>query len=66
METSRLSSQVMPGGGTVSVSEKPKVFAKDVEITVKAVVDKLNEFVLSRGKKGTDRLLMVDQLIELR
>ena len=56
----------MAGGGTVAVAEKPKIFAKDTEITIKAVVEKLNEFVLGRGKKGTDRMLMVEQLIELR
>ena len=57
---------MVAGGGTIALAEKPKIFAKDTEITIKAVVEKLNEFVLGRGKKGTDRMLMVEQLIELR
>ena len=46
--------------------EKPKIFPKDTEITIEAVTKKLGEFITARGKKGTDRLMMIELLIELR
>lgn len=42
------------------------MFAKDQEITVEAVVKKLNEIIAMRGKKGTDRSIMIDMLRELK
>lgn len=41
------------------------MFAKDQEITVDAVVKKLNEIAAMRGKKGTDRSMMIEMLQEL-
>lgn len=57
--------QEVTRGGTVVV-EKPKMFAKDQEITIDAVVKKLNEIVAMRGKKGTDRSMMIELLRELK
>ncbi|XP_005093913.1 eukaryotic translation initiation factor 3 subunit C isoform X2 [Aplysia californica] len=48
------------------VMEKPKMFAKDQEITVEAVCKKLAEIVAMRGKKGTDRSMMIELLRELK
>lgn len=42
------------------------MFAKDQEITVEAVVKKLNEIIAMRGKKGTDRSVMIEMLRELK
>ena len=42
------------------------MFAKDQEITTDAVVKKLSEIVAMRGKKGTDRSMMIDLLRELK
>ncbi|KAH9518662.1 Eukaryotic translation initiation factor 3 subunit C [Bulinus truncatus] len=57
--------EVKSGPSSVPV-EKPKMFAKDQEITVEAVVKKLNEIIAMRGKKGTDRSIMIDMLRELK
>lgn len=35
------------------------MFEKDSEITPEAVIKKLNELLAARGKKGTDRRLLV-------
>ncbi|CAG5123359.1 unnamed protein product, partial [Candidula unifasciata] len=48
------------------IAEKPKMFAKDQEITIDAVVKKLNEIAAMRGKKGTDRSMMIEMLQELK
>ncbi|CAG0914274.1 unnamed protein product [Notodromas monacha] len=53
------------GGGAIS-AEKPKMFAKDAEITHALVLKKLIEIVAARGKKGTDRQEQVALLTELR
>ena len=45
---------------------KQRLFPKDAEITHELVAKKLNEIVAARGKKGTDRNVMIDQLVELR
>lgn len=50
----------------VTSVERPKLFPKDAEITIEAVLKKLVEFVSTRGKKGTDRYQMVEVLVELR
>lgn len=42
------------------------MFAKDQEITVEAVLKKLNEVIAMRGKKGTDRSMMIELLTELK
>nr|KAI8738451.1 eukaryotic translation initiation factor 3 subunit C-like; partial [Biomphalaria glabrata] len=57
--------EVTSGPPSVPV-EKPKMFAKDQEITVEAVVKKLNEIIAMRGKKGTDRSVMIEMLRELK
>jgi len=57
--------EVSRGGAQIPM-EKPKMFAKDQEITTDAVVKKLNEIVAMRGKKGTDRSMMIDLLRELK
>ena len=46
--------------------EKPRLFAKDVEINTEVVVKKLNELVAARGKKSTDRQDQIELLVELR
>lgn len=58
----------MIGGGGVAApqQQKPKIFAKDTEITVEVVIKKLNDFITGRGKKGTDRSQMIELVIELR
>lgn len=54
---------VTAGSGTV---EKPKMFAKDAEIDIGVVLNKLNEIMAARGKKRTDRRLQIDLLFELK
>jgi len=46
--------------------ERPKIFNKDVEINHDVVLKKLNELIAGRGKKGTDRNMQIDMLMELR
>jgi len=46
--------------------EKPKIFAKDTEINHEVVFKKLTEFISARGKKGTDRNVQIEMLMELR
>lgn len=53
-------------GVSIPIVEKPKMFAKDQEITIDAVVKKLNEICAMRGKKGTDRSMMIEMLQELK
>lgn len=55
--------EVVPKYGT---SEKPKMFAKDAEIDIHIVLNKLNEVMSARGKKRTDRRLQIDFLHELK
>ncbi|XP_062510003.1 eukaryotic translation initiation factor 3 subunit C-like isoform X2 [Corticium candelabrum] len=44
-------------------SKKDKaLFAKDAEITHAVVIEKMNELVSERGRRGTDRLLLSEQL----
>ncbi|EDS41375.1 eukaryotic translation initiation factor 3 subunit 8 [Culex quinquefasciatus] len=54
------------GWESSATSEKPKMFAKDAEIDVALVVNKLNEVMAARGKKRTDRKLQIEFLRELR
>lgn len=54
---------VTAGSGTV---EKPKMFAKDAEIDIGLVLNKLNEIMAARGKKRTDRRAQIDLLFELK
>lgn len=49
-----------------TVAEKPKMFAKDADIDVPLVLNKLNEIMSSRGKKRTDRRLQIELLYELK
>lgn len=53
-------------GKSSATSEKPKMFAKDAEIDVPVVINKLNEVMAARGKKRTDRKLQIEFLRELR
>ncbi|XP_011311868.1 eukaryotic translation initiation factor 3 subunit C [Fopius arisanus] len=53
-------------GGLVVPSEKPKMFAKDAEINVPAVIKKLSEVIAARGKKRTDRREQIELLHELQ
>jgi len=46
--------------------EKPEIFSKDTEINHEVVVKKLNELMANRGKKGTDRSIQIELLIDLR
>ncbi|XP_031635103.1 eukaryotic translation initiation factor 3 subunit C [Contarinia nasturtii] len=52
--------------GSSTTAEKPKLFAKDAEIDVPLVLNKLNEIMASRGKKRTDRRQQIDLLFELK
>ncbi|XP_055325708.1 eukaryotic translation initiation factor 3 subunit C [Sitodiplosis mosellana] len=52
--------------GSSTTAEKPKMFAKDAEIDVPLVLNKLNEIMASRGKKRTDRRQQIDLLFELK
>lgn len=47
-------------------SEKPKMFAKDAEIDLSVVLNKLSEVMAARGKKKTDRKLQIEFLQELK
>lgn len=51
--------------GTVSSSEKPKMFAKESEITHQNVLKKLVEVLAMRGKKRADRSDQTEMLLEL-
>ncbi|XP_043257448.1 eukaryotic translation initiation factor 3 subunit C isoform X2 [Colletes gigas] len=53
-------------GGVAIPSEKPKMFAKDAEINVTAVLKKLSEIIAARGKKRTDRREQIELLYELQ
>lgn len=53
-------------GNRSATSEQPKMFAKDAEIDVNVVINKLNEVMAARGKKRTDRKLQIEFLRELR
>lgn len=53
-------------GKNSATSEKPKMFAKDAEIDVPIVINKLNEVMAARGKKRTDRKQQIEFLRELR
>ncbi|XP_051163189.1 eukaryotic translation initiation factor 3 subunit C isoform X1 [Leptopilina boulardi] len=53
-------------GGVAIPSEKPKMFAKDAEINVTAVLKKLTEVIAARGKKRTDRREQIELLHELQ
>lgn len=52
--------------GTATTAEKPKMFAKDAEIDIGLVLNKLNEIMAARGKKRTDRRMQIDLLFELK
>lgn len=47
-------------------SEKPKMFAKDAEIDLSVVLNKLSEVMAARGKKKTDRKMQIEFLQELK
>ncbi|XP_077289049.1 eukaryotic translation initiation factor 3 subunit c isoform X2 [Arctopsyche grandis] len=49
----------------VATTQKPKMFSKEAEVDVPAVVKKLEEVVAARGKKRTDRRLQLELLREL-
>ena len=51
--------------GTVSSSERPKMFAKESEINHQNVLKKLVEVLAMRGKKRADRSDQTDMLLEL-
>lgn len=53
-------------GSRSATSEQPKMFAKDAEIDVNLVINKLNEVMAARGKKRTDRKMQIEFLRELR
>lgn len=53
-------------GGVAIPSEKPKMFAKDAEINISAVLKKLSEIIAARGKKRTDRREQIELLHELQ
>lgn len=53
-------------GGVAIPSEKPKMFAKDAEINITAVLKKLSEIIAARGKKRTDRREQIELLHELQ
>lgn len=52
--------------GTAVATEKPKMFAKDAEIDIGLVLNKLNEIMAARGKKRTDRRMQIELLYELK
>uniref|UniRef100_A0A1L8DS53 Eukaryotic translation initiation factor 3 subunit C n=1 Tax=Nyssomyia neivai TaxID=330878 RepID=A0A1L8DS53_9DIPT len=51
--------------GPATTTEKPKMFAKDAEIDVNFVLNKLIEIMSARGKKRTDRRMQIEMLNEL-
>lgn len=53
-------------GGVAIPSEKPKMFGKDAEINIPAVLKKLGEIIVARGKKRTDRREQIELLHELQ
>lgn len=53
-------------GNRSATSEQPKMFAKDAEIDVTVVINKLNEVMAARGKKRTDRKMQIEFLRELK
>ena len=54
-------------GGFIQASqEKKKLFTKGTEINIKSVLNKIQEIISARGKKGTNRSAQISQLIELR
>ncbi|KAG7197132.1 hypothetical protein KM043_007219 [Ampulex compressa] len=53
-------------GGVAIPSEKPKMFAKDAEINVIAVLKKHSEIMAARSKKRTDRRARIELLHELQ
>ena len=55
-----------PGGATIPVTVRPKMFTKDSEITVPNVLRKLHEIISVRGKKNTDNSEQMLLLEELR
>lgn len=57
--------EVVNGNRSTS-AEQPKMFAKDAEIDVNVVINKLNEVMAARGKKRTDRKQQIEFLRELR
>lgn len=54
-----------PVKGSVSTSEKPKMFAKESEINHQNVLKKLVEVLAMRGKKKADKSDQTDMLLEL-
>jgi len=54
-----------PVRGSVSASEKPKMFAKESEINHQNVLKKLVEVLAMRGKKRADRSDQTEMLLEL-
>lgn len=54
-----------PVKGSVSTSEKPKMFAKESEINHQNVLKKLIEVLAMRGKKRADRSDQTEMLLEL-
>ncbi|XP_017775361.1 PREDICTED: eukaryotic translation initiation factor 3 subunit C isoform X1 [Nicrophorus vespilloides] len=53
-------------GGVAIPSEKPKMFAKDAQIDLPLVINKLSEIIAARGKKRTDRREQIELLHELQ
>lgn len=51
--------------GPATSAEKPKMFAKDAEIDIGLVLNKLSEIMSARGKKRTDRRQQIELLYEL-
>lgn len=52
--------------GPATAAEKPKMFAKDAEIDIGLVLNKLSEIMAARGKKRTDRRMQIELLYELK
>lgn len=52
--------------GPATSAEKPKMFAKDAEIDIGLVLNKLSEIMAARGKKRTDRRMQIELLYELK
>ncbi|XP_046343350.1 eukaryotic translation initiation factor 3 subunit C-like isoform X2 [Haliotis rufescens] len=52
-------------GGVPLMTEKPKMFRKDEEITHEAVLKKQTEILSARGKKSTDRSEQIELFKEL-